>query len=212
MATVELTTPQAQATGSRSSLYRALARSFRFPSQELHQDLKTGVLSQQMQTAIAGLPYQLAVSAPAPADISFEAMENAYLALFEVGGEYGAPCFLYEGEHGGGRNKVLEEVLRFYHYFGLRLSQEKRDRPDHLATELEFMHALTFKEAAALAAGVDPTPLRKAQRDFLRLHLEEFASTVASSTQDRPAPFYPHLARCTSSFCQSDLAFLEKAS
>ena len=45
--------------------------------------------------------------------------------------------------------KSMEEVIRFYNYFGLKLSDERRIPPDHLATELEFLHYLTFRQAAS---------------------------------------------------------------
>lgn len=207
-ATVELTTPEAQATGARSALYRALARAFRPPTPELYQEIKSGRIAEEVQQALAALPYSLDAAGDLTGAPSYEELESAYLALFEVGGEQGAPCFLYEGEQGGGRMKVLEEVLRFYHYFGLRLSQEKPERPDHLATELEFMHALTFRAAGALAASQDVASLHAAQRDFLRLHLADFALVVASKSGAHAAPFYPALARCAAAFCARDLQSL----
>ena len=209
-ATVELTTPEAQATGARSALYRTLARAFRPPTPELYQEIRAGRITEEVQQALAALPYSLDAAGDLAGAPSYEELESAYLALFEVGGEQGAPCFLYEGEQGGGRMKVLEEVLRFYHYFGLRLSQEKHERPDHLATELEFMHALTFQAASGLAAGQGVDSLRAAQRDFLRLHLADFASFVASKSGALGAPFYPALARCAAALCERDLAYLRE--
>ena len=43
------------------------------------------------------------------------------------------------------------EVSEFYKHFGLNMNQEegKRELPDHLCAELEFLHFLTFKEAQA---------------------------------------------------------------
>jgi len=38
-----------------------------------------------------------------------------------------------------GRDGILEEVLRFYHHFGLKLNEARRDFPDNFITELEFM-------------------------------------------------------------------------
>lgn len=207
---LELSTPEAQATGGRSTLYRALAGCFRSPSPEFHQAVESGQVAAELQQAIASLPYALE---PLPdlgagAHLSHEELQSAYMALFEVGGEHGSPCFLYEGEQGGGRMKVLEDALRFYHFFGLRLAQEKWERPDHLATELEFMHALSFREAALVAGGA-PGPLRLAQRDFLRLHLADFATAVAQKTAGSGVPLYPALARCAASFCEKELTYLQ---
>jgi DMSO reductase family type II enzyme chaperone len=197
---VELLTPEAQAAGARSAIYRALAQGFRTPTDAAR-------VAGELREAVGGLPY--ALSAEGIDGVAGSAdLDQAYLELFEVGGGHGAPCFLYEGEHGGGRMKVLDDVLRFYHYFGLRLSEERRERPDHLATELEFLHALSFKEASVLAGGGDPTPLRQAQRDFLRFHLVPFATAVAERLGASGAPFYPALASLAASLCQADRAYL----
>jgi DMSO reductase family type II enzyme chaperone len=139
---------------------------------------------------------------------SYEEFQSAYIGLFEVGGEMGAPSPLYEGEYGGGRMKVMEEVLRFYHYFGLRLSEEKRDRPDHLASELEFMHLLTFKETEGLLQGADRSAYRQAEHDFLRFHLTDFVASVAGKIGGRGAPFYSDLAQLAHGFCAKEFAYL----
>ena len=209
-ASVELQTPAAQVAGARSAVYRALGRAFRAPAGGSAQAVDAAEIAEEVRQAAAFLPYALnGVADLADADVSQDVLERTYLALFETGGEYGAPRFLYEGEYGGGRMKVLEDALRFYNYFGLHLDQERRERPDHLATECEFLHALTFREAVALNDGSPVEALRRAERDFLRLHLVEFVSTLSARLAGSGAPFYPALAACAASFCQSELAFLE---
>ena len=86
--------------------------------------------------------------------------------LFEVGAS-GPPCALYGGLHSEARMKTMEEALRFYHHFGLTLSEAARELPDHLSTQLEFLHFLAFREAEALDSGLDAGPYRRAQRDFV---------------------------------------------
>src|SRR3990172_870421 len=97
-----------------------------------------------------------------------EVLQQGYVSTFEVG--IGRPyCPLYEGSHRSGRIKLMEDLVRFYEHFGL--IARPGDHPDHLSAELEFMHYLAFKEAAALAH-VGPVPdLQRAQRDFLDRHL-----------------------------------------
>ena len=209
--TIELQTPETQAPGARSVLYQALSRAFRSPGPPFWQQVAAGQVAAAVREAAAALPYQLGLDGELSLGegISLQDLESSYLALFEVGGEQGAPCYIYEGELGGGRMAVLDEVLRFYHWFGLRLNEARHERPDHLATELEFLHALAFQEAAALTSGASPEPLRRAQRDFARLHLEPFLSAVASRLAGAAAPFYPHLAGWALSFCRHDLAYLD---
>lgn len=101
-----------------------------------------------------------------------DAMEAEYLAAFEVGRE-ASPVPLFEGMHRPdlGREGILEDLLRFYEFFDVKLSETDREYPDHLATELEFLAWLCMQEQAARQAGRDAEPFRLAARDFLSRHL-----------------------------------------
>jgi DMSO reductase family type II enzyme chaperone len=192
-------------------VYARLAEALRYPSADLHRAVESGAFIAELRGVAAGLPYSLEIPGElSAASLSVEAMQQAFIAVFDVGGEWGAPCSLYEGEYGGGRLKVLEEALRYYHHFGLRLSQERgrRDRPDHAATELEFLHALTFQEAALLNEGKAIRAYRDAQRDFLRVHLGDLLGQVAASVAPRGVPFYSALVAFGDRFCQAELAYL----
>lgn len=116
--------------------------------------------------------------------LSQEAREVEYVNAFELGG-----VLLYEGLHrrDEGREGILEDLLRFYHFFDLRLSADRRDYPDHLVTELEFMGYLASREAAALGHGEDPSPYRKAQWDFLARHLSVWVPLL----EERIAKCFP---------------------
>lgn len=197
-------------TGSRSRMYAMLGRAFRFPLEDEFQRVKDGQFANEAEESLANLPYNGIKGGELGRGLTlgYEEFQSSYIGLFEVGGELGSPSPLYEGEFGGGRMKVMEEVLRFYHYFGLRISEDKRDRPDHLASELEFMHLLTFKETEGLIQGVDRSAYRQAQRDFLRFHLTGFVSAVASKIGGRSAPFYSDLALLSNAFCTKELAYL----
>jgi DMSO reductase family type II enzyme chaperone len=208
--TLQLNGSEALTAGTRSQIYALLARAFRFPSAEDFDDIQAGQFAGTAQASVANLPYNGLKLGELGRGIAgtYEEFQSAYIGLFEVGGELGAPTPLYEGEYGGGRMKAMEEVLRFYHYFGLRLSEDKRDRPDHLVSEFEFMHLLTFKETEGLLRGTDTSAYRHAQRDFLRFHLSELVSAVASNMGGRPAPFYAELAQLANAFCAKELAYL----
>ncbi|MFQ5902752.1 MAG: molecular chaperone TorD family protein [Candidatus Binatia bacterium] len=207
---LELKNPQEVQAGSRSLLYSLLAKGFRFPLAEQYERVKGGQFADEAQGAAVHLPYNgLQVGALGRGDgAGYEEFQSNYIGLFEIGGKHGAPSFLYEGEYGGGRMKVMEEVLRFYHHFGLRISEEKRDRPDHLASELEFMHLLTFKEAEALMQGKERSAYLNAERDFMRFHLNDFVAAVASRVGGSGVPFYSDLARLAQGFCQKELGYL----
>lgn len=208
---LQLNGPQQTQVGCRSLLYSLLSRAFRLPSAQQHEEIRQGQFANEVDRALKDLPYDGLKGGDwgrGGAGLDYQAVQSDYIALFEVGGNYGPPCFLYEGEYGGGRMKVMEEVLRFYHHFGLRLSSEKRDRPDHLASELEFMHMLTFKEAETLALGKERQAYLDAERDFLRLHLLEFAADVGGRVGSKGVPFYSDMARLAADFCQRELTYL----
>lgn len=208
---LELNGPEQEQIGSRSALYSLISKGFRFPMPEQFESVKTGRFADEVAQTIAHLPYDGLKGGELGRGtaLSYDDFQGRYIQLFEVGGESGSPCFIYEAEYGGGRMKVMEEVLRFYHHFGLRLSQEKRDRPDHLASELEFMHVLTFREAEALLQGSERRAYLSAQRDFLRFHLSDFLATVASKVGSSGVPFYSDLASLAGAFCQRELAHVQ---
>lgn len=62
-----------------------------------------------------------------------------------------------------------EELLRFYHFFGLQRSEQAL-MPDHMAVQLEFMQFLNLHEASARRRGEEVISLQRAQRDFLQRH------------------------------------------
>lgn len=158
---------------ARSRVYAALCDALSFPDPERLAQIGRGELG-------AGLRATVASAAPELADgVDWGALSDAgagdddlaveYTRLFEVGTS-GPPCALYGGLYGDARMKTMEEVVRFYNHFGLTLSEDPRELPDHLTTELEFLHFLAFREAEALRAGLDPGPYRRAQRDFVARH------------------------------------------
>lgn len=215
MTTIELRTPAATAAGSRSASYALLCQCFRFPSPALYELIVSGELRERIGAAVAGLPYPLGTPTALGSGLAagLEELQQEYVAAFDVGGPNGSPCYLYEGEFGGGRMKVLEDVLRFYHYFGAQLSQEEgeRDRPDHLATELSFLHALTFAEAELLEQHANPSMYRRAQRDFLKYHAGDLVRDVFNRIGPAGIPFFSELAVLSHEFCQADLHYLANA-
>lgn len=199
------------AAGARSYIYRLLADSFSYPTDDVAESLASGEWSDQLTTLARHLPFALASEpAPPPAVATSDALQQAYLSLFEVGP--GRPyCPLYEGAHRTGRMKLMEDIVRFYEHFGLKI--QPGDHPDHLCAELEFMHYMAFKEAAALAHGDGVADVRRAQRDFLDRHLCRWLPRLhvrLHSARDLPE-FYLSAAELSEEFCRRDLAWLKEA-
>ncbi|MBW2687830.1 MAG: molecular chaperone TorD family protein [Deltaproteobacteria bacterium] len=126
---------------ARSSIYGLFQDALTYPDDEVREGLATGELVELMRKGLA------------LAEVDFTPAQEWWRALQEVGGtedlavEYtrlfdagasGPPCPLYGGLYGGDRMKKMEEAVRFYNHFGLTTSEEQRELPDHLATQLEF--------------------------------------------------------------------------
>lgn len=212
MTTLDLLAPEAVQAGHVSQLYALLSQALRYPSAEVHNAASSGQLARDIASAAAGLPFALSVPQGLQAP-GFPEMAQAHIELFELGGSAGVPAFIYEGEYGGGRLGVIEDVLRFYDHFGVSpsVAEDTRDRPDHVANELEFMHVLAFQEAAALQQGVDPGPYRRAQRDFLRFHLVEFTEAIAATTVPKGVAPYSGITGLARDLCGQHLQFLNPA-
>lgn len=123
-----------------------------------------------------------------------------YLDLFELG-----KTPLYEGSFrpNAGREGILEDLLRFYHFFAVQLGERNRDFPDHIVTELEFMMHLVGLEAAAVQEGHDPTPFRLAQKDFLDRHVLIWAAELKNRRFGTDEGVYSTLASWLVAFVQA---------
>ncbi len=159
---------------ARSRLYVLLANAMSYPDDEFCQWVREGGVAQPLREQLP-----LAVPTLGDDEVSdWDALRKPgdgddlaveYTRLFDAGVK-GPPCPLYGGLYSDARMKKMEEAIRFYNHFGLTLSEEQRELPDHLITQLEFLHYLSYREVESLQRGVDPGPFRRAQRDFIERH------------------------------------------
>jgi DMSO reductase family type II enzyme chaperone len=190
--------------GARSAVYQRLAEALAYPSEHFLGHLSDGEWEDGLRGLFDELPVAVQVSA-CPSGI--DGLAEGYVNVFEVG--IGRPfCPLYEGSHRNGRLKLMEDLVRFYEHFGLKTVEG--DQPDHVCAELEFMHYMAFKQAAALSHGEEARPLALAQRDFLDRHLCKWLPRVRSRLDEgRDVPeFYRWIAGLAGEFCRLDLLWL----
>jgi len=194
-------------TAARSQLYLLLRLAFAFPDAEFFDAVRDGDFAVRLAELCAHLPYDvmakatLGLGSPGSDYAGFEA---EYIRLFDVGAA-GPPCPLYGGVYIGDRMKVMEDATRFYNFFYLRLSPQVRELPDHITTELEFMHYLTYREAEVRMQGADPTSLLRAERDFLARHLCRWLPRLQERLASKEAiPFFPALVDFTLAFLRAD--------
>lgn len=206
-----LSTPEQEQAGARSRCYRMLAAAFAYPDDEMRETIRSGELAEALEAAVgavdpelgAGVEWPALCEAGGPDDLAVE-----FTRLFDVGAS-GPPCPLNGGLYGGARMKVMEEAVRFYNHFGLHLDERSRELPDHLQTELEFLHYLTFREAQSLVAAEDPGPYRRAQRDFVARHPGRFVPLLRERLEaQQPLSFFRVLVGLLAGFLERDLRHL----
>jgi DMSO reductase family type II enzyme chaperone len=208
----------------RSTIYQALALGWRYPNREAFEAYQTGQYIEEMLEFAASLPHLAELVAGEEetaekvrtelAEMPFEAFEVGYVSTFDAGFPE-PPCPPYEGHYNQKmeRGEVMVEVSEFYRHFGLKMSQapDKRELPDYLCAELEFLAFLAFKEAQAAHEGTAEllNGYRWAQADFLDRHMVGWLPAF----QDRLAaeatmPFFPHLVRFTAGFTSAELGLV----
>jgi DMSO reductase family type II enzyme chaperone len=211
----KLTDPEGQHAAARSRVYAAFAEIFEYPDAEYFEAVRSGTLAEALREVLRNVDPSLAEEgekggwqALTQAGDDKDDLAVEFTRLFDVGAS-GPPCPLYGGLYGGARMKTMEEVVRFYNHFGLTLSESPHELPDHLTTELEFLHFLAFREAQTLEKGEDAGPYRRAQRDFLARHLGRWIPKMRAKLEgESPMPFFLALVHRLESFLLFDGAHL----
>lgn len=185
--------------GARAGLYRLLAFGLDYPRRELYEALRTG----EFQEGVAAIGSALQITPVELPVISCEQqdLESEYIAAFEFGRNGEPACSLQEGsylsqglsvplpEGKSGCAPLLEDIIRFYHHFGLKLTDDPAQRlpPDHLVCQLEMLSHLSLRESAAKSSS-SITSYRSAQRDFLRRHISVWLPRLIAALHACPLP------------------------
>jgi len=206
-----ITSPEAARAAARSRAYAAFALAFEYPDRAFCEEIAAGVLRDALKALMAEIHPALADggdwSALADAGRDDDLMIE-YTRLFDVGGS-GPPCPLHGGLYGGARMKTMEEAVRFYNYFGLASTEAPNELPDHITTELEFLHYLSYREAEAIERGEAPGAYRRAERDFLARHPGRWIPQLCQRIgRQKPPRFFAELASRLAAFLELDLAHL----
>jgi putative dimethyl sulfoxide reductase chaperone len=199
---------EADYAAARSYVYRLFALAFEYPDDARLAALRTGDPGAQLRAAVT------AIMPDSMHEIDWQAfnligegdeLQVEYTRLFDAGPS-GPPCSLHEGAHQQSRMGTLEELVRFYNYFGLSRADEPNDLPDHLSTELEFLHYLSHCEAVLTQDGEDFTNYQRAQRDFLLRHpIKWLAKLKNKLVQHHAAGFYRELMVLLNAFLNHDI-------
>lgn len=186
----------------RAQVYALLAAVTLYPRDNWSEELPL------LPEIVTGLRF--APSFPSASPLSLSQLQMAYLHSFGAAGslcyetEYGLP-------HEFRQSQELADISGFYRAFGFVNGGPVRERPDHLAVELEFMQALALKEAHARLNGLPEYAelCVDAQAKFLGDHLGTwiglFAQSLALNAGDGP---YLPLAEFAAAFVRADAARL----
>ena len=166
---------------ARSRVYALLGEAFTYPRGESVLRLLEGdwlsELEESGRLAHPELTYPADLHLPGSRD-AIQILERRYSDLFDVHGAAPTVSLLERAYGNEPEQKLWQELLSFYRHFGLDFSKGyAEEQPDHLLTELAFMHYLCFLEAGASIGWED---YRRGQRDFLNRHLANWVESAAA--------------------------------
>lgn len=213
-ATSDPVAPASSPAAASSFLYGLLAECFAYPDEDLLESIRSGALRQRIEQAApvvdAGLPGGLDLAPLHDPAAMLEPLAVEYTRLFDAGAR-GTACSLNGGVHLGPQMKVMEEVVRYYNHFGLAMTDDNRELPDHLAAELGFLHFLAFGEQQLEAAGQSAADYQRAQRDFIARHPGRWLPVMWRTLEAlRPMPLFALLTQLLMRLLASEQARLER--
>lgn len=158
---------------ARSRLYGLLGECLTYPDAEFVSAVCDGTLATLVRSLCEaidpGLSDNLDLAILHDPAAGLEALAVEYTRLFDAG-RHGTHCSLNGGLQVGSQMTVMEEAVRFYNHFGLSLAEDRKELPDHLTTQLEFLHFLSTAEQMRVERGEPGTAWELAQRDFIARH------------------------------------------
>lgn len=206
----------------RSKVYSLLADGFSQVDEKLFESFKNSYVSiwSEIAGSIEGgeefLPY-LEQLEKVVNSIDYEGLIAEHSRLFEPRSKLQVPPYETEytlaesPQHALSQPAHLSDIAGFYKAFGLAISEERPDRVDHIATELEFMHVLALKESMAVEG--DETEhieiVRDAQLKFMNDHLARWTGQFRDRMADADEKgFYIALAGILDLWVKLDKVYL----
>ena len=203
--------PDLAETLARSACYKLLSLAFLPPSgwtAELFSvsglDRILGALPAGHRAVLSPIVREVTVARTGPTDREYSRLFGVGLAATPYETEYDPLALARKGHR-------LADLLGFYEAFGFRLADDRKEFPDHIAAELEFMSLLLLKAAHAGGEGKEEAQAvaEDAAAKFLADHLAawapDFASRLEAATENG---LYRFVARLLREFLLAECRFL----
>lgn len=186
---------------ARGTLWAWLARAFWYPEPAflavLTDPAERARLDQAAREAALAAALGRLWQAVGTLEATSVTLAEEYTYLFERT----VKCSPHEGSYpaapGAERAQPLADLGSFYAAFGLQVSQQRRELPDHITMEQEFLGALLAKEAYALGQGWQEQAgiCAQARLRFVSEHLGRWLARFSRRLSDEARlDFYPAAA------------------
>jgi TorA maturation chaperone TorD len=195
---------------SKATLFNLFARALNYPDRELVESLQRGDFTMTLRNAID----KLSLAASLLGELT--TLEKAYVGpdketdtlLLEMERDYtnmffsSKPRLVYLFESVYNEGKLLQDstfqIARLYYDAGLKLIDDFKLPPDHIAVELEFMAYLYFNEIEAINKNHHENAkyAQKLQKEVMEKHLVAFGGALARNVAEHARTvFYQSMAR-----------------
>lgn len=207
--------PELDLAVGRSAVYAFLTHGFAYPSND-----RVTRLVDEFAPALREIAFDadtglgaLVAECLAALGRDLPELVSAHQRLFTIIESQDCPTYetAYRGRDIHQQGHIMADVAGLYLAHGLRFGGPERERPDHIAVELEFMSFLTLKEAVAhLELGSEAvTACRHAQKLFLAEHLGSWAPGFGRRVQMAASlSFYEALGTLLSVWVETDMDHL----
>lgn len=192
----------------RSNTYKLLASCLYYPEKEFIEDLMDGSILHSLKESNSGFDEGMKniedfVKGYKDAEALYTELAAEYVRLFVTSKQ--AFCQPYESYYSGSNILMTEapEVMKAYSKAGLKISSGFKDLPDHIATELEFMHYLCFKQAESLSKKDEKNTevYSVLQKNFLNEHLVKWTPDLCKCIiKESKIGFYKGVAQILGNF------------
>lgn len=194
---------------AKARAYQLLSMGFLYPDSKWLQSFLEFLSSGEHQYDASLSEMEQTISDSINSNLDLKVMANEYHLLFLAG--QALETAPYETEYLTGeifvKTRDLADIMGFYRAFGLDLSSDLKDRPDHISVELQFMAMLYIKEAYAW--DTDSTErvevCMDARKKFLKEHLGMWMPPFCSSIESKTGvEFYAMLAKLALNFLKNE--------